>query len=149
MTAKRTSVIVVLAICALGLASCARLNSIFRTSDLSGTSAVFTDAKQRAVTSTEVSRAIFQGHVDPARVLCAEPSPDVAQAISESLSASLQAAGRGAAAFSQASAESIAQLGERLATIQLLRDKFYRACEAYANGAISATSYTIRGRGQA
>jgi len=34
-------------------------------------------------------------------------------------------------------------LGERLATIQLLRDQAYRACEAFANGSINATGYTI------
>ncbi len=39
--------------------------------------------------------------------------------------------------------ESIIQLGERLAVIQLLRDKMYRACEAYANGAVDRVSYVL------
>ena len=38
--------------------------------------------------------------------------------------------------------EGITQL-ERLAVIQLLRDKMYRACEAYANGAIDRASYVL------
>ena len=40
-----------------------------------------------------------------------------------------------------ATASQIAQLGERLASIQLLRDKMYRACEAYANGATTQGGY--------
>ena len=35
------------------------------------------------------------------------------------------------------------QLGERLATVQLLRDGLYRACEAFANGAISDATYAM------
>src|SRR5204862_6868923 len=42
-----------------------------------------------------------------------------------------------------ARAESLAQLTNRLATIQLLRDGLYRACEAYANGAVSEITYAI------
>lgn len=38
---------------------------------------------------------------------------------------------------------SVAQLGERLAVIQLFRDRMYRACEAYANGAIGKVAYTL------
>ena len=97
----------------------------------------------------------------PNRIICAEPSPDVAQAISAAFTAAAQvdikqatapATGAAAGANQQASgsgslgssyASSIAQLGERLATVQLLRDKMYRACEAYQNGAISDTSYTL------
>ncbi len=40
-------------------------------------------------------------------------------------------------------AEAMAQLGQRLATIQLLRDGLYRACEAYANGALDKSSYSM------
>jgi len=39
--------------------------------------------------------------------------------------------------------ESMAQLVERTATIQLLRDKMYQTCLAYANGAISGTTYSV------
>jgi len=84
-------------------------------------------------------------------VLCAEPSPDVAQAVSDALSAGLQldlkhasgAEAKAAANLARSSAESVAELGERLATIQLLRDKMYRACEAYGNGAIGPTAYSL------
>lgn len=43
-----------------------------------------------------------------------------------------------------ASAESLAQLGQRLATTQLLRDELADLCRSYANGAISTTNYTLR-----
>ena len=85
-------------------------------------------------------------------VTCAEPSPDVARALSQSgnFGGSLAVSGlpagiepKLALAAAQAQAESAAQLGERLATIQLLRDGLYRACEAYANGAISKTAYAV------
>ena len=86
----------------------------------------------------------------PKRIVCAEPSPDVAQALSTALSSAIEAdqqraqnATSGSAAFATSTTEGIAQLGERLATIQLLRDGFYRACEAYSNGAISDTMYTL------
>jgi hypothetical protein len=48
-----------------------------------------------------------------------------------------------AIAVSRSQAEALAQLGERLATIQLLRDGLYRACEGFANGAISDTTYAV------
>jgi hypothetical protein len=48
-----------------------------------------------------------------------------------------------ALAFAASRAEGLAQLGQRLATIQLLRDSTFRACEAYANGAIGASTYAM------
>jgi hypothetical protein len=112
---------------------------------------VFTDAKQRVVTASPVEgHARFFGYIAPKQIVCAEPSPDVAQAVSASLAASIEAAvkklevgGEGSAALALATSDSIAQLGERLGTIQLLRDQAYRACEAYSNGAISSTTYTL------
>lgn len=134
------------AVTAMLLSGCAYLDSIHREPVLSDSQSLLTDAKQRIITNTPVTTAdvpAILGHINPQRVVCAEPSPDVAQAISQSLAASFEAIGKGSGSLSQASAESVAQLGERLGTVQLLRDKLYRACEAYANGAISATSYTI------
>jgi hypothetical protein len=54
-----------------------------------------------------------------------------------------QIAGQVAVSIARVRAEAAAQLGERLATIQLLRDGLYRACEAYANGAISEAAYAV------
>ncbi len=79
-------------------------------------------------------------------ITCTEPSPDVAKAVSESISAAVSAMIKAAPVSLSASrsyAESIAQLTERLATIQLLRDSLYRACEAYANGLLTPIHYSI------
>ena len=78
-------------------------------------------------------------------IYCAEPSPDAFASISRTITGSL---GRGAAnkEFSATLAESLADqasdaLSARNATIQLLRDGLYRACEGYASGALSEDEY--------
>jgi hypothetical protein len=84
------------------------------------------------------------------------PSPDVAKAMAQSFAASgdinvnipptgttPEVAAAAAGALSQSRSEAMAQLTQRLATIQLLRDGLYRACEAYANGAINDTTYAV------
>jgi hypothetical protein len=97
-----------------------------------------------------------KGSFRPRQVVCAEPSPDVAKIVSKSFGmsgaleaivqqpeAKVDAAGKAAAAISKSEAEALAQLTSRLATIQLLRDGLYRACEAYANGALSPITYSV------
>src|SRR4051794_18905124 len=130
-----------------------------------GGESLITDAKQRAIINTKANVGVGDIRYDgegeaigatddqvvknhPHRIICAEPSPDVAQAISAAFTAAAQVdtnAGQssGSGSIGSSYAASIAQLGERLATVQLLRDKMYRACEAYQNGAISDTSYTL------
>jgi len=112
-----------------------------------------TTAESRVI-MTMPNRSTVAGVVDAPQVICAEPSPDVAKALasSASLATSIDAAmkkldvqgdaaGSLAASFSRADA--LAQLTNRLATIQLLRDALYRACEAYANGALTDTGYSV------
>ena len=83
-------------------------------------------------------------------ITCAEPSPDVAKIAAAALdfSASGSAASAGgavspalAASLAASRSEALAQLGQRIATIQLLRDGMFRACEAYSNGAIDKSAY--------
>ena len=113
---------------------------------------VLTDASKRAITAVRVSIAEDGRRVKPSRVLCAEPSPDIAKAVSSAIEASLGAkaekTGVGSAsvdaALNRSVTESIAQLGSRLATIQLLRDELSDLCRAYANGAVSSITYTLR-----
>ena len=78
-------------------------------------------------------------------VYCAEPSPDAFASISRTITGSL---GRSTAddSFSANLAESLAgqaskALSARNATIQLLRDGLYRACEGYASGALTQEEY--------
>ena len=137
----------VLAIAVLALASCSREGHINQPFDLSQNQSLAIDAQQRVVTNV-----VLPAGQERTRVVCAEPSPDVAAAIAKSLGASLAAAvtppaggtaveARGELARSYA--QKLTQLGERTNTIQLLRDSLYRACEAYANGAISKTTYAL------
>lgn len=138
-----------LSVMAGGLVGCgAEDNSIFRTPGSTTGVGVVTDAKQRVV----IHKYLPERGSDKKKVVCAEPSPDVAQALSTALNLSAQASLAGVKGVDDVSvgaqlgysmSESIIQLGERLAVIQLLRDKMYRACEAYANGAIPSASYTL------
>jgi hypothetical protein len=114
--------------------------------------ALILDAKQRVITQRSVKdNPRFEGRLDPGIVVCAEPSPDVANALSSALSTSLNAALPSAsgtknlsADFGLSRAESIVQLGSRIATIQLLRDELADLCRSYANGAVTTTTYTLR-----
>lgn len=114
---------------------------------------VLTTAKERAITYIAVDQPKDDKirRVSPKRVVCAEPSPDVATAVSDAITASFKASGSyqqvqaGAeGSFNRSVTESIAQLGSRLATIQLLRDELSDLCRAYANGAVSSITYTLR-----
>jgi len=110
-----------------------------------------TTADYRTINQTSTGSRSVQGRISPNYITCAEPSPDVAKAVSTALSTSASGGvtlpngvtADVAAAVSRAHAEALVQLGERLATIQLLRDGLHRACEAYANGAITDTTYAV------
>ena len=136
------------AFCLLASACTENRNSIYREVELLpeyGKSLVL-DSKQRVVTNMDIVNDSVAGQVIPKNIVCAEPSPDVAQGLSSALKSSLEAS-RGdigvKGEFASATAAGVAQLGERFATIQLLRDQMYHNCEAYGNGAINATGYTI------
>jgi hypothetical protein len=133
---------------ALPLAGCGTWENaftIYRTTHLDSGVSPITDAKQRVVVNVPASGHVGQNK--PKRIICAEPSPDVAQVLSTAIDAAIRAdvqgRGSGSGRLSASAAASIAQLGERFASIQLLRDGLYRACEAYANGAIRDTTYAL------
>jgi hypothetical protein len=126
--------IAAVAAAALALAACQ--STIFHKFDATKTS-VSIDAKQRVILSLPHAGS-------PDRVIvCAEPSPDALVAISQAISAQGEVAGKGSVGFSASLNESAAAIGIRTATIQLLRDAFYRACEAYRNGAINEFGYAL------
>lgn len=120
---------------------------------------VAVDAKQRFVwgpniTSREIigvdDRGLVKFGVGQRQVLCAEPSPDAMSTFSASVvaAARAEASARGASGalsgeFSQSISEAARVLGQRTATLQLLRDAFYRACEAYSNGLIDSFGYAL------
>lgn len=115
-------------------------------SPVKGRNSFTTEADLRVVTRVQRREGT---HVRT--ITCAEPSPDIARLISETKSnsvsggVSLPSGISAQAAYSAARghAEGLAQLTDRLATIQILRDSMYRACEAYANEAIDETSYAF------
>src|SRR5262249_22001272 len=83
----------------------------------------------------------------PKLVRCAEPSPDALVATQSVLSASANAqnigtsGAGGSAALAAKTAESAASLGFRDSSIQMLRDSYFRLCEAYMTGVLSDKEY--------
>ena len=123
----------------VGLAACANLNTVDRSTSLPSPSddfgvsgkAIHLDAQQRLVLVNEDG------------VYCAEPSPDALAAYASSLGLGASAPSQGAISFAQALQSSAASIGLRTQSIQLMRDELYRVCEAYANGALTPMTATL------
>lgn len=137
---------------ALAFASCEKSGTVNQVRVLDGGRTLVTSADLRVINRVKVVSDNDRGRIKPDYVTCAEPSPDVAKAVATAFELAGKVKAEGlpqgiepelALAISRSRAESVAQLAERLATIQLLRDGLYRACEAYANGAISETTYAV------
>lgn len=111
------------------------------------------DAKQRAIISVKRTVIGSDGHPtldDSGKpitdlVVCAEPSPDALQATASALAA--KRSGKNALKsllnLSLSSSESAASIGIRTQTIQLLRDAYFRLCEAFLNDGIDAIAYDV------
>src|SRR5439155_9657855 len=101
---------------------------------------VFTTADIRLITQR---RHPIAGN----EILCAEPSPDVAKALSAALQLSgqiNQASGAsGGGAFSGAAAEAFGELAGRSTALLGLRDGLASTCQAYANGSIGDAAYAL------
>src|SRR4051794_39125087 len=126
------------------LSGCAG-GKIFEPYDADKTS-VSMDARQRVILS--VDRTGPDGV--KRRIVCAEPSPDTIAAAAASAGLSGGVSGIPQAptlaadvAGNAARSEQAAYIGARNATIQLLRDGLYRACEAYMNGALGDFGYGL------
>lgn len=104
---------------------------------------VYTDAETRAIQKYQTLPIAVGVNIPITGINCAEPSPDIAKATENALSAALKVKDQGEASVSYSSAEAIAALVERTAAIQLLRDYMFRACEATANGMMTSTSYSL------
>lgn len=80
------------------------------------------------------------------QIVCTEPAPDVAKALSTAAALSAQG-GNGVASggfgASGSSAEALAELAGRSTALLGLRDGLYRACEAYANGVLGQDAYAL------
>jgi len=119
------------------ISSCA-----IKSGSINGVATAYNKAEHRVIYVKEVEPSIA-GMILPTEIICTEPSPDIAKATQTALSLVAKLKGEEALQISHSSAEAITALVERTTTIQLLRDQLFRACESYANGAISATSYSL------
>ncbi len=117
-------------------------STIFRKTNLGDVNILSIDAKQRLV--------VTGMRPDGERVTCTEPSPDaiVAQASYVAARAQQQVPAAGddpgstnALGGGGGVNESVGSIGIRTQTIQLLRDGYFRVCEAYLNGAIDSQYY--------
>lgn len=122
--------------------------------DGSGISGVAADAKQRFIFMPQ--RAVrfldsetgesYAYKTEKQAVVCAEPSPDAVSALAASLNARLGVALEKVevdASLARSVTETVQQLTQRTEMIQLLRDGYYRACEAYANGMMGEFGYGL------
>ncbi len=81
--------------------------------------------------------------------VCAEPSPDALQATAAALAGSGSASRddiQAALQLSGSTAESAASFGLRTQSIQLLRDSYYRLCEAFLSDGIDSIAFDVMQR---
>ncbi|HUC62339.1 MAG TPA: hypothetical protein VMF53_10315 [Alphaproteobacteria bacterium] len=87
------------------------------------------------------------GHSTVERIICTEPSPDIAKALSTALaltgSATTPTGLSASAGLNYSSAEAITALAGRTEAVVALRDGLFKACEAYANGVIPDLAYAL------
>jgi len=114
------------------------------TDEIDGGRGVFLDATQRAIFTSPVTHP--SANMDSRVIVCAEPSPDAIMAVSQQFAAAMQASYVNFSGDLQAQgqlAEAVSQLGQRTASIQLLRDAYYRLCEARMDGFITNGTYPV------
>lgn len=138
---------ILLAAGVLMLVACAELNSVHRTHNFKNGSALI-DIKQRAILAgTETSTDVFGNKVETL-MLCAEPSPDAMSAFAAELAAKVNIPESVAVELAGAFQESSSYVGMRTQSIQLLRDRSYRLCEARMNGFITEDQFALQMRRQ-
>ena len=119
-------------------------NAIMKQYKLGENVSLATDSRLRIITNVGFKESESRpGRIFPQRIICSEPSPDVAVALANSFGFGVSIMGQGSASLSASQAEGLLQLTERTSAIQALRDQMFRACEAYANGAITGTTYNL------
>lgn len=123
----------------LGGCTLAEFSSINRDFNITNNPSKLIDAKQRTI--------LVSNHLDPSGntkpIVCAEPSPDALTVLAAGFAAQGQASSGDGGSLAASIAESGGSIGLRTQSIQLLRDGFYRLCESYLSGAISAEEYDI------
>ena len=140
------SLVVVLSACS------AEYKSIQVEFDPTDGESILIDAKQRAIIS--VTRDVLTADGQQVRgidgkpvtdlAVCAEPSPDALQATAVALAGSRSSESlKNLLNLSASSSESAASIGLRTQSIQLLRDAYFRLCEAFLNDGIDSIAYDV------
>jgi hypothetical protein len=126
---------------AIGLAACQRTTDTFnQPAQVGSTSMLLTTADLRTI--SERPHPLNDGR----NIICTEPPPDVAKALSTALALSASGgngSAQGAFAFNSVTAEQLAELAGRVPGLLALRDTLFRACEAYANGTLGDDAYAL------
>lgn len=141
----------ILALCVLTvLSGCAYFNTAYRSFSVDDGSGALIDIKQRAIIATrridpDNKTTDIAGHHHPKEksIVCAEPSPDGLSAYAAELAGSMIFPHGESVKLASAFQEGSAFVGLRTQSIQLLRDGFYRLCEAYMNDAITKYEYDL------
>ncbi|MBU0500635.1 MAG: hypothetical protein KJ558_04330 [Gammaproteobacteria bacterium] len=110
-------------------------STIHEEENIGGIDTLSLDAKQRLMLVG--NRTGEKGR----RVTCTEPSPDALVARAAAMAAKGNAPNSGSGEMAGLSSESAASIGFRDHTVQLLRDGYFRLCEAYMNGVIDEDEY--------
>ncbi|WP_417827779.1 hypothetical protein [Thalassospira sp.] len=110
-----------------------------------GGSALLGEPQVGALSTTASYRTVIAKFNSDA-VVCPEPPPDIAVAVTTALTASLSAESKsldaeGTAELSRAVAESITPLLRRTSAVQFYRDARSYNCFAHMNGALTAEQY--------
>ncbi|EJN10829.1 hypothetical protein PMI42_05844 [Bradyrhizobium sp. YR681] len=137
----RSSAVAAAVLSGFSLAACDSV--IHRIDNVGGVDTLSIDAKQRMML---VGNRQSSHGATPTRVTCSEPSPDALVAKAAVLSANANVAmptgeGSGSGGLAGGMSESAASIGFRNHTVQMLRDGYFRLCEAYLNGALSRGRY--------
>lgn len=129
-------------LCGLCLASCAHV-TLPETATLGGkTQGVLASADSRLI--TERGNPADPHNVYP-NIICTEPSPDVALALTQAIQLSGGAGGSAgpSGSLGYSSSQALTALAGRSSALLGLRDVLYKACEAYANGIIGKEAYAL------
>jgi len=128
----------------VGLLASGCTGTIHWSENIGGADTLSVDARQRFfMVGTRVAQTKHGIESKPVR--CTEPSPDVLVAMQAAASGSASVTNVGgvnaAGSFAARSSEAAASIGYRDNSIQMLRDAYFRMCEAYMNGALTQKEY--------
>lgn len=133
---------VVLAVAGLAESGCSEFN--VKPMAIGDTKVLATKADIRLITERVRARKDDEG---PKKILCAEPSPDVALALSRALTADAHATTPGGVSAGLTGGYSMSEaalaLAGRTSAVVALRDGLFRACEAYSNHIIEEDEYAL------